>query len=363
MTIRPCARAATSLARFGATGPPLGAALEFPREESRQAALLGLRELGPEAKDAVPAIIPMLKTKDRDQRILAALILRETGADGRAAMPALFEAARDTANAGPVVRMDMPSSVCEAAVDAAIAIDPKCTEELARTVVPDLIKSLKTGNQGDLQAIFSTLAKLGNHAKPALEAVRDAKKNARGFGEEAAQRTINAITGEEFAEEIARFNNQSLPVENRLKALSSLRYRLRDRSKIHSIVEVGLKDKNPAVRAEAVGWVSMLGPERQDFLPSLIELLGDQELEKIAPREGSHPHVVKAISEIGKPAVNTLIGILNDKKTNNRVRWRTVETLAAGGRQKLPAPRAATQERLILISLEAAGAFDRQWRH
>ena len=354
--------AATALARFGVKGAKsLGAALEFPREESRSAALLGLRELGPDAKEVVPAIIPMLKAKDRDQRILAALILRETGADGRAALPALFEASRDTANIGAAKRMDMPSSVCEAAVDAAIAIDPKCTEELARAILPDLIKSMKAGNQGDLLAIFTTLAKLGKSAKPALEAIREAKKNVRGgFLEEAAQHAVNALSGDEFAEEIAKFNNQSLPVEKRLQALAGLRYRLRDRAKIRSIVATDLKDKNPAVRAEAVSWVSMVGPESQDFLPTLIELLGDQELEKHGRQESSHPPVVAALSEIGKPAVHALIDILNDKKTGNLVRWRTVETLAVIGpaaREALPALAATIQEKLVVISVEAAGAF------
>src|SRR5438477_288283 len=83
------------------------------------------------------------------------------------------EAAKDMSNLGPVLRPTLPSSVTEAAIAAALRIDPNCGEALARAALPDLTAALKSKDEAVLQAAGYALAKLGPRAKPALPALQE----------------------------------------------------------------------------------------------------------------------------------------------------------------------------------------------
>ena len=151
--------------RIGRRRCPLAAVLAGDDERARAAAVVALDRIGPGAKGAVESLTAARKGKNTELRIRAAVVLGKLGADAKSALPALYEAAKDTANVGPVLRPKVPSSVAAAAVDAALKIDPDCTAELAKAALPELTKALESKDTAVLQAPQCTISHSG-HANP-----------------------------------------------------------------------------------------------------------------------------------------------------------------------------------------------------
>src|SRR5262249_37358649 len=82
--------AARALGKLGmAAVPHLVTATRDKSAEVRENAAMGLRDIGPEAKDAVPALVPLLRDPVQDVRGMACGALGAIGPAARPAVPAL----------------------------------------------------------------------------------------------------------------------------------------------------------------------------------------------------------------------------------------------------------------------------------
>ena len=133
-----------------------------------------LAQLSKDSVAAEPVLTEALKNDTVDVRIRAAVALGTLGPKAKSALPALIEAAKDTGNIGSVLRVDLPSSVTEAAIGAALKIDPSSKQSLADSAVASLIVGIQGKNMAVRQAAAYALGMLGPSAKPALPALKDA---------------------------------------------------------------------------------------------------------------------------------------------------------------------------------------------
>jgi HEAT repeat protein len=359
--------AGVALVRIGPKAVPAFVnALKFPEDSSRLMALRGLGLLGADSKEAVPALAAALKDKSVDVRIHAAYVLGQLKASAKPALPALFDAAKDTGNIGDVIRPLLPTSVAEAAIDAALLIDDKCGADLAKAALPVLIAALKSKDGAIVRAAGSALRQLGPEAKPALPALKEAHKDAKGLAENAIGSAIVAIGGDgtAYLGELAK--DTKLPVEKRLSALSDLgwsRGRSADDKVIAILVDV-LKDRDPQIRAAAVDVLSGIGPGAKAAIPPLIELLGDERIDEGAAlsRPGATRVVAFALSRMGPAAVAPLADLLKDERSKPFPRWQAAMALSALGRHAkpaLPVLESQLQDRFPAIAVESACAYVR----
>jgi HEAT repeat protein len=358
--------AAEALRRIGAKAvPALIGAVSYPEEPSRLAALNALRELAPitkgvHTKETLTVLTAALKDKSVDVRIHAASALGSIGADAKPALPALMEAAKDTSNLGTILRPSLPTSVTEAAIAAALSIDPQCAEGLAKAALPDLMAALKSKDQALLQAAGFALAKLGPQAKPALAALQQALKNADGFAEHAITSALKAIEGASHLADIVK--DPKAPIDKRERALRELAWTRDPDEKTIAIVIDALKDPAPRLRAEAVEAISMIGPKAKAAIPTLLDLLGDKELQDAndAKRVMGENAVPAALASIGAEAVPGLAEVLKDEKKQPAVRFQAVKSLAKMGRKAkaaMPTLEASISDKLLPIAVESACAY------
>lgn len=360
--------AAEALERIGAKAvPALVGALSYPEETSRLAALNALGHLAPtvkeaQAKETLTALTTALRDKSVDVRIHAASVLGSMGGNAKSALPALFEAAKDTSSLGQVLRPNLPSSVTETAIAAALKIDPNGAEELAKAALPELIAALKSKDQAVLQAAGFALAKLGTQAKPALSALQEAQKKARGFAESAITSALTALGGEAAIPLSDLIKDPTAPLEKRLRALSELGWKREPDDKIVAILMDALKDKVPGIRAGAVEAISRIGPKAKAAIPRLLELLGDEELQEAASqvRIGADDLVPSALARLGAEAIPGLAGVLKDDKKMPVARFRAIRALALLGRKAkaaLPSLEAGMEDNILPIAVESACAY------
>lgn len=358
--------AADALVRLSPKGiAALAGALAYPEAESRLVAVTALRRCGPAGKEALTALMAALKDQNTDVRIRAASVLGGLGTDAKSALPALFEAARDTSNVGAVVRFDWPSSVTDAATEAALAIDPDCKAALAKAALPDLIKAVESKDEAVLQAVGHALVRLGPHAKPALAALQQAQKNAtqRSFAGGALDRAIQAIVGKSAAlAEVIK--DPKAPLDKRLRALSELSWSKDVDDRTVPLLLEALGDSEPKIRAAAVQGLGRLGPKAKTAVPVLLKLLEDDALEKAASEtdRGSSDVVVETLARIGTDAVPGLAGILQEDTNKPIVRWKAARAFTRLGRKArtaLPVLKAASKDRRLGIAIESACAYAR----
>jgi len=356
--------AAEALERIGPKAVPvLVGALNYPEKASRLAALNTLTHLAPTAREAqtqetLAALTAALKDQDTDVRIHAASVLGSIGTKARSALPALFEAAKDTSNLGSGGRSNLPKSVTEMAIAAALKIDPNCIEALAKVALPNLIAALKSKDQAILQAAGYALAKLGPQAKPALAALQEAHKNARRFAESAITSALAALGGEGAAPLADLIKDPKASVDKRLRVLSQLGWTRELDDKFVAILIDALKDKEPAIRAGAVDALGSIGPKAKAAIPGLLELLGDQELQEAASQVRIHADdlVSETLALMGPEAVLGLAGVLKDDKKQFQA-YRALAMLGRKAKTALPGLEAGMEDNRLPLALESACAY------
>src|SRR5205085_4604058 len=114
----------------------------------RQAAATALGQIGPAAREAVPALTPLLRDPDGDVRSAAFQALGRIGPAAAAAVPALVEALADPARRGP-------------AAEALAAIGP--------AAVPELRKAASAGDEATRGAAEALLRKINEGLSPPSE--------------------------------------------------------------------------------------------------------------------------------------------------------------------------------------------------
>jgi HEAT repeat protein len=157
--------------------PMLIDALHDMDVQTRQYSALALNEIGPDAKAAtIDLIYAMLRDKDKDVRSNAALALTSVKPDARLAAPAFRQALRDKTVA-----------VTDCAIDG--------LTKLGAAGVPELSDALKDRDKDARRLAAEILGKLGQAAKPALPALKEATKDPEAAVKDAAQKAIDAIGG------------------------------------------------------------------------------------------------------------------------------------------------------------------------
>jgi len=222
----------------------------------REAAADALAESGPQAVDAVPALLQALKNEERDWALRQAAS-DALGAIGSEAVPALIEALADE-----------DEQVRRAAAGALRDMGPQ-----AGDAIPALIQTLRDKDVSMDAA--SALGEIGPQAIPALvEAVDDRDAQVRrgailalGFigpeAKEAAPLIIQALEGD--AEWLVRSG-----------AANALGWIKPDASEAVPALVQALEDESEYVRSAAADALGEFGAQARDAIPALIEALGDE---------------------------------------------------------------------------------------
>ena len=274
--------------------PGLTKALEH--QDAAYWACLVLAEIGPDAKDAVPALVKLLQTDNRPEvRREAMIALAGIGAD--AAVPALVQALEDDQegiNAGPAVYAlgsigvkakaaegkikeiadspDTPPLLQTVSLWALARMNPE-DEALVREVVPKLAEALKSPKPEARAAAAQALLDLDPDpeiARPVLkkvmedaepEVLNDILDALAGLGEKAVPRLIAALDVEEMrakaATIIARIGP---PAKEAVPALIA-----------------ALEDQSPETCCEVLFALAAIGPDAAEGVPALVKALGNPE--------------------------------------------------------------------------------------
>jgi len=244
--------------------PALIAALQDPDPIIRRGATSALKGIGKDAKDAIPALVLVLKTdKDASVRSSAASALGRIEKDAKEAVPALVL----------VLKTDKDSSVRSSAAYALGSIGPE-----ARNAVPDLVAVLKDKDKPVILIAITALGGIGKEAVPALVA--------------ALQDSDSTI---------------------RYEAANALRLVGKDAKEAVPALVLALKtDKDASVRSSAASALGSIGPEARNAVPDLMAALSE-------PNERLSDAAVDALVQIGKDAVPALIATLSSENRRTRI--------------------------------------------
>jgi hypothetical protein len=164
-------------------------ALEDEAAAMRKAAAEALGEVGPEEEGVVPALAQALGDEDEDVRWAAAEALEAIGPQAAEAVPALMQALEDEDNSVTVRR---------AAAQALGAIGPQAVE-----AVPALARALGDESSTLSEDAAEALGRIGPGAVEAIPALILALENEVEFVRTAAAEALKAITGQDFGEDAA----------------------------------------------------------------------------------------------------------------------------------------------------------------
>ena len=194
-----------------------------------------LCEIGPDAKDAVPALIGALKDDNLVVRASTAIALGEIGPDAKDAVPALSKVLVDDEES--LVRMTAAQTLGKMGPD-------------AKDAVPALIKTVKdvrivrTFGRGVSKSAVEALGNIGPDAKEAVPALlRIYADQNQGLRNEAAR----AI------KKIGIYPKEAVP----------------------ALID-SLKDDEDWVRWQAAVTLGRMGPDARDAIPALFETLEDE---------------------------------------------------------------------------------------
>lgn len=155
--------------------PAVTKALGDPQR--RAAALVALRKFGAVAKDAIPALVQVIKEDERSADV-AAYALTNLGV---AAMPALLQAMRD------------PENQRAAAV---LGDAGRANSDVSRVAVPELRKLLTDGDAVVRRRAAEALGRIGPSARAALPTLREAGQDADAGVRRTAAQALKTIKGE-----------------------------------------------------------------------------------------------------------------------------------------------------------------------
>jgi HEAT repeat protein len=170
--------AVTALEAIGYTGPEAIPVLQaMLTREGRLSAERALAHYGAQAAPAVPRLIDLLRDSDSEVRWNAALTLGKIGPDAKAAVPNLVAALKDE---NALVR--------EHAAEALGDIGPD-----ARDAIPELVAVLKDPEARVRRDAVRSLGQIGLRDKATAEAIRPLVKDANDRVRKAAQTALGQV--------------------------------------------------------------------------------------------------------------------------------------------------------------------------
>jgi HEAT repeat protein len=307
-------------------------ALRDPEKSVRQTAAWGLSWYGPEAREAVPLLLEMLRAgPDAGTRTTAAFALGRVGREDPEVANALREAlaAKEKAASRSIVigalgmlgevakpaapllleaLQDRETQVRDAALDAVsrMGLD-------ASVVVPPLLEML--GNQDDAEDPTSMNVRLQDFVKKMGPAGLTEVNN--GLSDRNPVRRLGAVIFlaklSPAAPQAKRGFEQALKDEDagvRVRAAEALWLIDHKADRVVSLVVAALKDSDLRVRRRAIRVVNLIGPQAKEAVPGLIEALREKD-------DRLRLQVVQALGRIGpeaSPAVGTLLEAVKDTK-------------------------------------------------
>jgi HEAT repeat protein len=285
-----------------AQGKPAGQWVEMlrsPEAQTRRQAVLALGKMKSAAKEAVPALVEVLRNdKDVAVRRMAVRALGQVGPAAKEAVAVLIEA----------MQKDPDDIVQEEAIRALGGIGPE-----ARAAIPALVKVLGDRTRGDWDAPATALGQIGAEAvAPVIPLLRSHEGYARG----AAEETLTQIGAPAVPAVLEVLGDDNAAV--RLAAVQVLhQIGPKGGPAVPALVRI-LRDKDGRVRRAAVRALGATGPEG---LRALCEALR-------APEEDLRREAAQALAELGtgaRAAAPALTAALKDDSP--RVRVRAAEAL------------------------------------
>jgi HEAT repeat protein len=348
--------AAASLEHIGnLAGQELLKTLGDPDEKVRVGAITVLWRASADAAalrsdNGFAVLLAALKDQTVHVRIYAAMILGYIGADAKRAIPDLIQASKDLGNMGTRLATN-PGSVTEAAIQAALKIDPECGDALAKEALPALIAALQSDDAAMVQAAGFALAKLGPRSKPAIDAIKAAQKrklDKPSFADMALSNALKTAGGGALLVEVIA--DSSTPVKQRLDAISALDPESGEQGVAVLIKALG--DSEPEIRTAAADRLERFGPKAKSAIPALIAALPDRKIRDYT--------VTFALSSIGPDAHAAMIKVLNDHDARPALRYHVAVTLgrmAKKAKSALPALEANLADKNPAIALACAEAI------
>jgi serine/threonine protein kinase/HEAT repeat protein len=314
----------------------------------REWAAIAVRDVGPPAAEAVPALMAALEDNMSGIRDWAAMALGSIGPAAKEALPALLVALRDT------------NTFLRAAAAGAIG----AIGTAAESAIPDLINAIKDENRNVRCRAAEALGEMGSLARGALSVLLEALEDRDVSAADAASAALRKIIGGPAAVvvEPAMPPSSSTAGADLVRALKDKDRDVRWRAAIAlgetpassevvlALVEA-IEDPDDTVRWEAVKALGKLGSGAKEAVPALAAALYDEDeifrhhaasalaamgpdAEAAVPAlirafrhtpEGEPVQVVEALIRIGRGAVAALVEALKDE--NPRIRGKAAETL------------------------------------
>jgi HEAT repeat protein len=292
----------------------LTAALKDSKADVRLGAVRILIDMGPDAKEVLPALVEVLGDTDGMVRANAAEAVWKLGKDAKA-LPALVETLQDKAPSsrsyaattlGYVMRQEAKPAVpalIQALWDEDTGVRAGAAEALGRigppaqAAIPALLTALKTPGEEDhiYSSTAEALGRLGPAAKSAIPALREKLKHPDSYVRINAAKALWHIDQDRAGIGVARAGLEDRRGRVRVYAAEALWFMEKHPQAIPTLVEVLGEDRPDAgvERYMAARALGRIGPPAKAAVPGLLQALSDvnpdvretaaEALEAIAP--------------------------------------------------------------------------------
>lgn len=330
------AHAAADLARLGPEAaeavPALIAALQDESAAVRHEALNAIDRIGPAARAAAPALIDALKTKEAREPRFQTEIMNALGSLGH-----------DSSDAVPVLSDYLAAEDERVSVGAAFALARilRADDDAMKSLVPVLVKGLQSKHRQIQYQAVRGLSVVGQSAVPALaELVGNHDQDPH-----------SAVAAASALRMLGPGASPALPAL-REAMKSQLDEVVTNAADVVGMIGPGAKDlvpdlqkllnsDHPLLRAHAAHSLGALGPSAAPAVPDLRKALGDKDV-------GVRREAIQALGQIGPQAgtaVSDLIGILKDK--DQSLVLAAAHALARLGPDAIPALVALMKDRQL----------------
>jgi HEAT repeat protein len=269
-------------------------------------ALSVIHSLGPEAGEAVPALINVLARQDRSMASTAVNTLGRIGAAAEPALPELtailrtgdlddsltHEVVRALARIGPAAKDAVPAIL--AVIDSAEKTTPAVKQPFY-----DWKKEQRLSTR--VEAI-STLADLGPATPEALRTLQSQLASDLERVRGAAARSLARLAGDSPAvldQVVKLLDDDSAQV--RAQAALAIGNMALDRRSVVPRLAALLSDDNPSVRAATAMALKMIGPDAKAALPALRTVLADEMVKRT-------PSSFVLIADLGRISIAEAVG-------------------------------------------------------